>query len=808
MSVRDGECTAVEQWRRLTRRAVLTTLAIDASLRIPTSSTLRRGLLMFSIVLIAALATAEADAPAPVMAPDRKDWYPFTFPLDDANLDSIDLTGLLDAPAGKHGFLTVGADGHFYFADRTRVRFFGTNIGGKEGCPEKEIAEATAARLAKYGVNLLRIHAIDGRWGPLIDYEAGGSRRLNAQSMDRLDYFFDQLKRRGIYVYFDLLDYRQFMPADGVTDAEKLQRGWTDSIKGATVFNARMIELQKELAEQFLTHRNPYTGLRYVDDPAVAVVEITNENSLFYFHNTRLTLPVYIDELRQRWNGWLVERHGDRGGLLRAWAKPGGGEVLESGEDPQEGSVLLPMAYLYHRPETAGPAAERNPARVDDMVRFFFELQRRYYATMREHLHRIGVRVPITGTNQTFCPASNLADAANDFMSRNNYWCHPDVQAKPRFRFRNLPAVQADLPRVSNPITEVASSAVSGKPMIVPEFNFPWPNEHRAEGLLLMTAYACLQDWDGLLFFSYGPSRQDLMMFQNQSDPVRWGEFPAAALMFHRGDVATARNTVEIAYSERAVFTAGPSHGRAERSPYRYLSYLSKVRNSYFDEAYPGSADLVVASGPAAGVDFSKAKRVYRLAEPAWNAWDERSFAAAAREFGLPGYSDLKPEEKRYTSDTGELLLDYGTGLFTVRTPRTQGAVGFLGCSGPLELGELRLAASTNFAAVVATSLDGQPLGQSRRVLVTAVARAENTGQTFDAEKKTVPEEGQTPVLAEPVRCEVQLKVPGPAMVHALDSRGMRREAVPAEMDGDVLRFVVDDARSPWCEVVVAEDQP
>ena len=32
----------------------------------------------------------------------------------------------LDAPAGKHGFVTAKPDGHFYFSDGQRARFFGT----------------------------------------------------------------------------------------------------------------------------------------------------------------------------------------------------------------------------------------------------------------------------------------------------------------------------------------------------------------------------------------------------------------------------------------------------------------------------------------------------------------------------------------------------------------------------------------------------------------------------------------------------------------------------------------------------------
>ena len=85
-----------------------------------------------------------------------------------------------------------------------------------------------------------------------------------------MDFFFAELKRRGIYVYFDLLDYRRFLPGDNVRDAAQFEHGWHHSIKGATIFNDRLIELQKEFATAFLTHHNPYTKLRYVDDPAFA----------------------------------------------------------------------------------------------------------------------------------------------------------------------------------------------------------------------------------------------------------------------------------------------------------------------------------------------------------------------------------------------------------------------------------------------------------------------------------------------------------------------------------------------------------
>jgi enterochelin esterase-like enzyme len=705
-----------------------------------------------------ASAIPKAEASTPLERNDTSNWYPFTFPLDDTNLDSIDLTSFLDAPAGKHGFLAVRDDGHFYFQDGTRARFFGTNVAGATAIPTSEQAPILAARLAKYGVNMLRIHAIDGRWaGNFIDYKRGDTRHLSADMLDRLGFFVRELKKRGIYVYLDLLDYRRFLPADGVRDAAQLQEPWQNSIKGASTFNERMIELQKEYAGQFLTYRNPHTGLRFVDDPAVAVVEITNENSVFYTHNTSLMLPSYVEELRQHWNRWLVEKFGTRDALAKAWTNAKGECALLAAEDPAQGTVVLPMKYLYQDPAKAPFVGEQSPVRVDAMVRFFFELQRGYYAEMREHLKSLGVKVPITGTNQTFCPASNYADAVNDFMSRNNYWLHPNVQAKPMFTFRNLPMVGSDLAATSNPIVEVASSAVAGRPMISPEFNFPWPNEHRAECLPLMAAYACLQDWDGLLFYNYRPDRKSLEMFGSQSDPVRWGQFPAAALLFHRQDVSVAKNTVPIGYSEEEIFTARPSHGRAKTSPYRHFAYLSKVRN-----VYGGQSPNAVP-----GVDF--------------------------RPPAVP--------DEGYTSDTGELNLNPARRLFTIRTARTKAAVGFLGQAGPIDLDGVTVHCRTPFAAILVTSLEDRPIVQSRRLLVTAVARAENSGQAFDSNKSRVPQVGQLPVIVEPVDGVIELKRSAAATLYPLDETGKRRKAIPVDFDQDTCRLRLTDLRSPWCEV-------
>ena len=753
---------------------------------------------------------------------DTEDWFPFEFQLDDTNLDSIDLTSWLERPAGEHGFVTVKEDGHFYFADGRRARFFGTNLGGRDVAPPKELSPKLAARFAKYGVNMIRLHAFDSTYSGIIDYSRGTTQEFNAEGLDRMDYLIAELKKQGIYVYLDLLDYRQFTSADGVKHADQFTHNWAGSMKGASIFDERMIELQKDYATKLLTHRNPYTKLSYVDDPAVAVLEMTNENSLFYFLlNKDLSLPYYREELARRWNEWLVLRYSDRAGVARAWTGADGGCELFDHENPAQKSVKLPSAELTRF--SKGMAGDRNklflgPARTGDALLFLGELQHRYYDEIRKHLtETIGVRVPITGTNQTFMLTDTAINARmSDFIGRNQYWHHPSVRAKPFFKFANVPMLQSDIAAERGPLTVFASSSVVGKPLALAEFNFPWPNEYRCEGLLTATAYACLQDWDAVLLFSFALDEGGLSMFRSQTDPARWGEFPAAALMFHRHDVATARNEVHVVHTRDDTATYQPDERYAPYTNFRYLTFLSKVRQAFAEDVYRGSADVVLAGGASAEIPVEGKSKVIRLAQSSWEEWLYPKFVDAARKLALPGYEQIDAHAKQFDSDTGQLSLDYGRGLLTINSPRTKGAVGFLADGGRLELDGLSVAGETNFGAIVATSLDEEPIGRSRRVLLTAVARAENTAQGFWPNPHNpkswspytswmLPGEGRKPVIAEPVRAEIAIEMPGPAAVYALDETGKRRGSLRAETNGGRLQLKLDtsEAKSIWLEIVV-----
>jgi len=262
--------------------------------------------------------------------------FPFYLPWNDSDETVTSFSRFIDKPAGKYGYVYVGSDGHLYVGDR-RIRFLGVNICGGGAFPDKDDAEKIAARLAKYGVNIVRFHCLEAPWESfnILGEVKNGVRLLNPDALDKLDYFIAKLKENGIYVDLNLLVCRRFTGADGLPP-EVEEVDWKDQ-QVLGFFMDEMLELEREYARQLLTHRNPYTGLTYAEEPAVAFVEIVNEQGLMHswLDGVIDSLPdVFKQKLRERWNRYLLEKYGSTDTLLKAWAvngSPEGAEMLDNG---------------------------------------------------------------------------------------------------------------------------------------------------------------------------------------------------------------------------------------------------------------------------------------------------------------------------------------------------------------------------------------------------------------------------------------------------------------------------------------------
>ncbi len=271
-------------------------------------------------IFVLALAVTGFMSPAQA-ADDFPPLFPFLISYDGPN-NASSMAHLLDAPAGKYGF--IRAEKGRFVNDAGPIRLHATNLTGSANFPGHEDADQTADRLARFGINCVRLHYMDAPYGnfrnekqPSIVAEDPATRRnLDPAMLDRLDYLIAAFKKRGIYVNVNLHVARQLDARDGFVD------GGPGMNKGVDNFIPGMIELQKEYARKLLGRVNPYTSAAYADEPCIAVVEINNENALSqgYYSGSFDDLPApYAAELQRQWNEWLRKKYRSTDGMLRAW---------------------------------------------------------------------------------------------------------------------------------------------------------------------------------------------------------------------------------------------------------------------------------------------------------------------------------------------------------------------------------------------------------------------------------------------------------------------------------------------------------
>ena len=649
-----------------------------------------------------------------------------------------DVSFLLDAPAGKDGFIRV-QNGHFVRPDGKRIRFWGVHLTdwsrGSILLPPKEDAPMYAATLARFGVNLVRLHFLDlAAPRGIIDSTRNDSRAFDAQQLDRLDFLISELKKRGIYCDLNLNVGRSYKAGDGVQDFDKIQ--WA---KGLTLFDARLIELEKEYTRNLLTHVNPYTGKAYRDEPAIAIVELLNENGIYLGY--RAPTAYYDDELTTLYNKWLAQFPAETLQQLRGLAGVAEGAPIPRLKGPEVANA--PKLRYHYESE------------------FFRQLENSFYLNMSGYLKReLAVKAPITGTadhSHTSSPYLMLDSLAKlDIVDGHVYWQHPGSPPPV-----NTPMVNDPL---HSTVVQLSRTAFAGKPYTVSETNHPFPNDWAAEGIPIIAAYGAFQDWDAIVMYTFEPKRDPDWKpyigdpFDISLDPVRMTEMATGALTFLRGDIQPARETVARTYDLEQILES---------------RRLPRTEQPYFTPGFPLALPL------------EHGVRIGSLSGPPTAA------------FPAPPAGAIVSDTKELTWDA----TDPAKGTVTVDTPRTQALIGFLK-SCPRKLKNLSLETDSNFAALVLSSLDGKPVSQSARMLLTAASRVTNTGMKWNDAHTRVASQGESPTLIEPVTGTLRLcgiEKASTVSAAALDGAGHAiGEPVRARHDGADWALPIGGTATTW----------
>ncbi len=707
----------------------------------------------------------EMELDEPVTIQQGEDWVPLELELDIEPGSAVDFSGFgqFDPPAGRHGRLIATPEGRFVFEDDpdTPRRFYGVNLCFSGQYMSHEEADRLAERLMRLGYNTVRFHHHER---DLVDDSGGTTTTFCPDRLDQLDYLFAALKERGIYMTTDLYVSRRVWAGEVWPGAEG--RVAMDDFKMLVLVNERAMENFLEFSRNLLTHRNPYTGMTWGEDPALAWLSLINEGNAGNFIG-RIDGRV-AEEWRRAWNEWLAARYEGREDLAEAW-----GEDPEG--DPARGTV--PLARNIH---------DDNP-KTRDLVVFLAETERDAFRRIRSYLREeLDCHALLTNINSWTAPVQMQAVRAEfDYVDEHFYVDHPQWVDRPW-----------QLPSRSDNTSPIAAGAPGGRdkafirlldrPFTISEYNYSGPGRFRGVGGILTGCMAALQGWDTLWRFAYSHRHNMLFepapagYFDLASDPLNQTAERAALALYLRGDMREASHTVAVPMTPTELLQA-PRRNTRTSPPWHALALVTGVGTHVAEQPGEVAADVMVPLAWGTQPDDWTGGDVLAL-----DPYEEATGAAVLahlRESGLiapDNVTDLSAD--RLQSETGELLVNAPDDVMVLNTPRTAG--GYAPEGGRVEAGPVTVTMDETYATVWVSSLDEEPIRSSGRMLVAHLTDLQNSGAHFaERDRQTLLEWGGLPHLVRDGAATLTVEAPGARRARAWAIATSGRRVAPVEVD-------------------------
>ena len=788
------------------------------------------------LVTVSAVCMAEGDA-----------WFPFVISYGgEANASSV--AHLLDAPAGKHGFVRV-AGGEFV-TDAGPIRFNGTNITGPANFPEHDVADRLAARFARLGINCVRLHFMDTWYKNFMDVRKQGildddtktQRKLSPEQLEKLDYMIAAFKRVGVYVNINLHVGRTLDARDGLPDGSP----WANKTVGQ--FMPRMVELQKEYAHDLLTHVNRYTGNAYTDEPAVAMIEISNEDQgLVLFERSGLMPSLgkpFLQELERQWNAWLHAKYPSEEAIRSAWTRDAGtlgAELLA--DSPKGGWKLVQDDARATCSEKGGVVrvdVVKEGARYNPKILRQVRLQKECLYTVSLQVRRVagtgklscavadprrGWKVlwnaqPTVGTAWQTVSATFEADETSGSTVLQMSQMRNGV-----YEFRNV-SLREGMPKFAQDPT--AKFAQKGIPLLHAHQVVSRPMRRDYDAFLWQSE---LGYWKGMRDYVRETLKAKMPVSGTQAGHYSPREIQAqldyvdSHAYFHhpRGKGAPWVNKGvtndwtaggESLVHGMSTLRRLEEHSHAPELPFTVSEYSHPYPSPFVGEGQP----LACAFGRQKGWDgvfqysYNHYPDGYEPQGMPWCIFDAVANPAVLAQMpvcaALMVRGDLR-DSRAFVWNKDRPGKEY----VAVDAENTKLFVGYAD-GRTIELGDVSLMVGeteTGWATVSLVSRDATGFGQKGKasVLIAASASVRNTGAKIERASKTAVrllDWGRAPVLAEGVPCEVTFPVPPARLTcYALATDGSRAKKIAPEAAGDDrARITLSPAsQTLWYEVAI-----
>ncbi|HEY3413092.1 MAG TPA: hypothetical protein VGM51_08540 [Armatimonadota bacterium] len=609
----------------------------------------------------------------------------------------LDLHSLNEKTAGQSGFVRRSPDGHgFVLGNGKPVRFWAVT-DYVQRLPGATDLEHHARWLAKRGVNMVRFH---GQLTP--KGEATKITDANREEIDQCWKLVAAMRKHGIYTTISpywAFGYGNIPASWGVP-------GDAGQSPAALLFWDKTLQNgYKAWMRALLSPPNPYTGIPLAKDPAAAIIQLQNEDSMLFW-TMQGVKGEQLRAIERRFGEWLARRYGSLEAAKSAW-----GSATHPDDDAADRRAGLFIVWEFTQPQQGGKAK-----RLADQLHFYADTMRTFDSEMARFLRQdLGCRQLINAGNWKTADDVKLNDVEryvytqNDVIAVNRYFGgihigpHDGWAVEVGDHFTNASALLRPLEMPMN------LKQVVGYPSLITESEWVAPSLYQSEGPFLTAAYQSLTGVDAFYWFSDGDSAE----WRQPDGPwaVKWaintpmqlGQFPAAALLYRKGYLKRGATTV---HEERAL----------EDLWQRRTPIIAEA--SGFDPNRD-AGDIAPRSGVRTGVDA-----LAFLVGPVEVTYG--GDPAKSRVIDLKPY--IRKDRKTVVSDTGEIRLNYGVGLCVLNAPRAQGAAGFLRKAGPIGLSDVRITSGNEYASMLAVSMDGKPLRSSGRVLVQVGTTARPAG--------------------------------------------------------------------------------
>ncbi|WP_269538865.1 sugar-binding protein [Cerasicoccus fimbriatus] len=201
--------------------------------------------------------------------------------------------------------------------------------------------------------------------------------------------------------------------------------------------------------------------------------------------------------------------------------------------------------------------------------------------------------------------------------------------------------------------------------------------------------------------------------------------------------------------------------------------------------------------------------------------WLYRFYLQAAEHWGMD-LGENSMESATYFSDNGALRTDWGTGTQFINSPRTQAIAGYPGFRQKNQTDNLEVELVRPYGVVALTSADGEPIENSKRMLLVAAGRVQNTDTEYvtgEDGKVRMKKLGKAPIRVEGLHGRVTLSnlKRNDLVVHALDVEGRRLGEVHVDRKDNGLEFNLNPSlQTIWFEIaspeisapLLAKDEP